>query len=126
ENIDQLWVIPCGDHPFSKKLSSFKDRFEMCRLAFETLANVQVVGIENELSAPSYTVKTLEAIRQQKPTLQMTFIMGSDVYLDMPKWRDPDKLAELSRLVVFLRQGSKLSDLTQLPYAPQIHSEFVL
>jgi nicotinate-nucleotide adenylyltransferase len=127
EDIDQLWVIPCADHPFSKKLSSFEHRMEMCQLAFSFAgSNIEVVGIENELSGPSYTVKTLEAIREAQPKLELSFIMGSDVYLDLPKWQEPQNLAALARLVVFLRQGTELSDLTKVGFEAEIHDAFVL
>lgn len=127
EDLDQLWVIPCADHPFSKKLSAFEHRVHMCELAFSPAdERISVVGIENELSAPSFTVKTLEAIKRERPSLQLSFIMGSDVYLDLPKWSHPEKLAALSRLVVFLREGTPLADLSEVAVAAEFHTEFVL
>jgi nicotinate-nucleotide adenylyltransferase len=127
EDIDELWVIPCADHPFAKKLSSFDHRIQMCRLAFSAMdKRVKIVDIERSLPGPSYTVKTLDAIRKKQPDLSLTFIMGSDVFLDLPKWREPERLAQLSQLSVFLRQGAGKIDLSQTPYQAKVHSEFVL
>jgi len=127
EDIDALWVIPCADHPFSKKLSTFDHRMEMCRLAFGSMdKRVKIVDIERTLPGPSYTVQTLEAIRKKQPAASLTFIMGSDVYLDLPKWREPERIAQLCQLAVFLRQGGGKIDPAQNPYQARVHNEFVL
>lgn len=126
EKIDQLWIIPCADHPFSKQLSPFHHRFEMCKLAFGHLGeNVRVLDVENTLAAPNYTVKTIEAIHQARPNATLSFIMGSDVYMDLPRWHHPEKIAQLCRLVVFLREGSALHENT-VPFNAYIHREFSL
>lgn len=127
EKIDELWVLPCADHPFSKKLSPFEHRFKMCEIAFAMLkANVKVVDIERRLPAPNYSVKTLEKIRELRPSIEIDWIMGSDVYLDLPKWKDPQKLATLSQIVVFRRQGTSLSALREIPFPAKVHDQFEL
>lgn len=127
EPIDQLWVIPCADHPFSKKLSPFEQRLEMCNLAFSSMdSRIRICGLENTLPAPNYSVKTLQAIKQRRADLQLSFFMGSDVFLDLPKWREPEGLAELSQLIVFLRQGVGAVDLSQVSFTAKIHDDFVL
>jgi nicotinic acid mononucleotide adenylyltransferase len=71
-------------------------------------------------------VKTLEAIHEADDSLNLTIIMGSDVYLDLPKWKDPKMLAELSTIVVYLREGSPLSELSRVSVPARIHDRFVL
>lgn len=127
EPIDQLWVMPCADHPFSKKLSSFEKRLEMCRLAFGSMdSRIRICDLESTLVAPNYSVKTLAFIKDQRPDLKLSFCMGSDVFIDLPKWREPERLAQLSQLIVFLRQGVDAIDLSLTPFKAKVHEEFVL
>lgn len=125
EPIDQFWVMPCADHPFSKKLSSFEHRMHMAKLAFAAFdSRVKIIGIENELEGPSYSVKTLEAIRNKEPSLELNLVMGSDVYEDLTRWKNPEQLAKLSRIIVFLRENSPLKEGGAIP--AKIHRQFVL
>lgn len=127
ESVDQLWVMPCADHPFSKKLSPFDHRMTMVKLAFGMFdTRVQVIDLEKQLAGPSYSVKTLEAIRKITPHLDVSLIMGSDVYLDLARWKNPEKLAELCSISVFLREGSPLSGLSSVGVPAKIHDQFVL
>lgn len=127
EGIDQMWIMPCADHPFSKKLSSFEHRMNMSKLAFGMFdSRVKVIDVENQLPAPSYSVKTLEAIHGENSELRLTLIMGSDVYLDLARWQNPEKLAELCEISVFLREGSPLSKLSKVAVPAKINDQFVL
>ena len=107
EGIEELWVVPVFEHPFGKSSADFDDRMAMCRLAFAHLGDaVRVVPIERELPKPSYTVQTLSALHAVRPGIRPTLIIGSDIVPDLPRWQDPDRLPELSSLIVVPRQGA--------------------
>jgi len=79
---------------------------KMCGLAFDRLDAVRVLDIEEHLPTPSYTVQTLSALHAVRPGIQPTLIIGSDIVPELPRWREPEKLPELSRLTVVPRQGA--------------------
>lgn len=111
EGIEQLWVIPVFEHPFGKSSARFEDRMEMCRRAFARLGSaVQVVPIERDLPQPSYTVQTLSALHAVRPGIKPTLVIGSDIVPELPRWRDPERLPQLSRIVVVPRQGAPRID----------------
>jgi ADP-ribose pyrophosphatase len=107
EQIDELWVVPVFEHPFGKSSADFDSRVAMCRLAFAKLGGaVRVVEIERELPKPSYTVQTLSTLHAVRPGIKLTLVIGSDIVPELPRWRDPERLPRLSRLIVVPRQGA--------------------
>ncbi len=107
EHVDEMWIIPVGEHPFGKGSVGFDHRVAMCRRAFSHLGDrVKVVEIERVLPRPSYTVQTLSALHAVRAGIEPTLVIGSDIIPELPRWRDPEKLPVLSRLVVVPRQGA--------------------
>jgi nicotinate-nucleotide adenylyltransferase len=110
EEIDHLWVIPTADHAFGKKLAPFDDRVRMCHLAFRHLAGgVAVLDLERRLpradGQPSYTVDTLRALHALRPGVRPVWIAGSDIIPDLPRWKEPDEVKRLCRMVIVPRRG---------------------
>lgn len=106
EEIDHLWVIPTASHAFGKDLAPFEDRVRMCHLAFRHLAGgAAVIDIENRLPRPSYTVNLLRVLHALRPGIQPVWIAGSDIIKDLPKWREPEEVQRLARMVIVPRKG---------------------
>jgi nicotinate-nucleotide adenylyltransferase len=112
EEIDHLWVIPTAAHAFgvfdpSKQgLAPFDDRVRMCHLAFRHLAGgAAVLDLEKRLPAPSYTVNLLRVLHALRPGIKPVWIAGSDILQDLPKWKEPEEVQRLARLVVVPRRG---------------------
>jgi nicotinate-nucleotide adenylyltransferase len=110
EEIDHLWVIPTADHAFGKKLAPFEDRVRMCHLAFRHLAGgAAVLDLESRLprapGTPSYTVDTLRALHAIRPGIKPVWIAGSDILPELSKWKEPDEVKKLCRMVIVPRRG---------------------
>ena len=127
EPIDMLWIIPCADHPFHKKMSSFEHRTQMCSFAFSRLGpEVHVVPIEKYLPAPSYTVRTLENIHLLRPGIKLFFTMGSDILEQIPNWLEPEKLEHLSEIIIYLREGFPIKKIPAPFQKIRIHDGYIL
>ncbi|MBI1949066.1 MAG: nicotinate (nicotinamide) nucleotide adenylyltransferase [Deltaproteobacteria bacterium] len=110
EEIDHLWVIPTADHAFGKKLAPFVERARMCHVAFRHLAGgAAVLDLEARLprapGTPSYTVDTLRALHAIRPGIKPVWIAGSDIIADLPRWKEPQEVQRLCRLVIVPRRG---------------------
>lgn len=110
EEIDHLWIIPTADHAFGKKLAPFQDRVRMCHLAFRHLAGgAAVLDLEARLprapGTPSFTVDTLRALHAIRPGIKPVWIAGSDIVAELPRWKEPDEVKRLCRLVIVPRRG---------------------
>jgi len=116
--IDEIWVLPCADHPFKSDLAPFEHRVKMCQWAFGHLANVHVMSLEGLLPKPNYTAQTLGALKGQCPELDLHYIIGSDLAEEIPSWSHADNLSELAKFVIVPRQGHPLTD------APEILGDY--
>lgn len=104
-DLDQVWVIPCGEHPHGKNLVDFGHRFKMAQIAFTRIRNCRVLMIEDMLPKPSYTNETLKFIRNNEPNADMHLIVGQDVFKDIPNWRGGEQTMGLAKLVPVPRSG---------------------
>lgn len=106
EELDHLWVIPTASHAFGKDLAPFDDRVRMCHLAFRHLAGgAAVLDLENRLPRPSYTVNLLRVLHALRPGIKPVWIAGSDILKDLPRWKEPEEVQRLARMVVVPRKG---------------------
>ena len=65
-------------------------------------------------SAPSYTVDTVELLRDEwGPDVEIYFIMGSDSLLELLTWHNPQRLIKLCHFAVVNRPGYQV-DLDEL------------
>jgi nicotinate-nucleotide adenylyltransferase len=83
-------------------------RLRMCRLAVDGEPGLSVCAIEIERGGLSYTVDTLQAIRADHPSVELTLIVGADVAATLGSWREPARLLELAQLAVAGRPGAEL------------------
>jgi nicotinate-nucleotide adenylyltransferase len=82
-------------------------RYEMCRLTAAAGERIEVSRVELDREGPSYTVDTLRLLHEQAPDAELTLIVGSDMAVDLPTWRDPEGILGLASLAVAARAGAE-------------------
>lgn len=76
---------------------------------------------------PSYTVETLEALRQAHPQTPLVWVVGSDAYLLLATWHRWREVFELANLVVLGRPGAGFDlrgELAALTRERQVSTDF--
>src|SRR5439155_52335 len=63
----------------------------------------QLVRIGLDRDGPSYTVDTLQALRDQG---ELFLLIGGDAYAELAKWKDPERIGSLATIVVAARPGA--------------------
>ena len=84
--------------------ASPEDRAEMVRLAIEGEEGFDMDEVEIRRGGISYTYETLEYMRN-KESRDIYLLLGSDSVLKLHRWKFPEKVLELSTLVVVDREG---------------------
>ncbi len=109
-NMDEVWLMPCGSHPFNKTLSPSLHRFAMT----QSLENkfIHVSDFEVKHLGASYTIDTLRSLSKLYPQHTFSWCIGSDQLESFPKWKDWQQIIEEFRLIIFPR-GTNGSDLKQ-------------
>jgi len=114
---DRILFVPTGNPPLkSADRSDAFHRIEMVRLALADSKYFQLSDVEYRLSGKSYTVKTIEALKNTDPYAEFSFILGIDAFLDIPSWWHPEELIALTDFVVISRPGLGFIDLGTSPY----------
>ena len=92
-----------------------EQRLEMLRIALAGEEKIQPSDIELRREGVSYTYLTLEALREQYPGEELVLLMGTDMFLTLDAWKEPEKICSLATLGVFYRgeKGEKEKILTQ-------------
>ncbi|MCY4367594.1 MAG: nicotinate-nucleotide adenylyltransferase [Chloroflexi bacterium] len=105
--LDQVLFVPAG-RPWLKEgqpLTEACHRVQMVELAVASNPHFRVIRNEVDRSGPSYTVDTLEELREELPATELFFILGLDAFESFHRWKDPGRILELCRLVVVSRPG---------------------
>ncbi len=90
-----------------------QERLELCRLAVAGDERLDVCDLEVRRGGPSYTVDTLRELHAQTPEDDLTFIVGGDIALGLPSWREPRAVLGLATLAVAERAGTASEDVAE-------------
>ncbi len=107
--LDQILFVPASEPPHKPAggLAPARDRYAMTELAVRGNPRFAISELELRRPGPSYTVDTLEALRGEAgPAAEFYLLIGSETFLDLLSWKDPQRLARVARLVVVPRAGS--------------------
>jgi nicotinate-nucleotide adenylyltransferase len=124
EPVDAVWLVPADHHPFGKQLAPFEDGLRMCELLCTDASGwLQVSDVEHTLGGQGRTVDTLRHLAVRFPDVRWTLVVGSDIVPDLPKWKEPDALRSLARLLVLNRAGHPSPEAVGPPMAHVSSSE---
>jgi nicotinate-nucleotide adenylyltransferase len=90
-----------------------QERLELCRLAAGDDERLGVCDLEVRRGGPSYTVDTLRELHAQTPEDDLTFIVGGDIALGLPSWREPEAVLGLATLAVAERGDAVHADIAE-------------
>lgn len=110
--LDRLIFMPAGIPPH-KALPcgspTGEERLKMMKLAADSLLlgdRVEVSDLELRREGKSYTVDTLGELREEHPGDELYLLMGTDMFMSLPTWREPETICKLARLATFARNES--------------------
>ena len=105
ENFDEILVIPTQvpPHKTSPFLASFEDRATMCRIATAQYPFMKVSEIEKNRIDKCYSYYTVEEILREEKCAEITFVMGSDMFLSFHTWHRYKELLEMMRIATSAR-----------------------
>jgi nicotinate-nucleotide adenylyltransferase len=103
--------IPAGDPPHrAAPVATAAHRLAMVELAIAGHPDLQVDAREVLRSGRSYTVPTLEELRNEEPSRPLALIVGADAFLGLPTWHRWREVFSLAHVVVVGRPGVTIAD----------------
>ena len=109
-NYDKIIFIPAKIPPH-KNISgevSNEDRLNMLKLSIESDERFLLDEYELNNDGVSYTINTLNYLYKNYDIEgKIGLIIGADLIKDFDKWREPEKIAEISNITVVNREDDK-------------------
>ena len=99
-----LMPVNTPPHKIAHGLLDNDTRLQMCRLAVHDQALIQVSDLECRRQGKSYTVDTIDALQALYPNDRLVLIMGSDMYLTLPEWKDYQRLVKSCKIIAAARE----------------------
>lgn len=114
--LDRVELTPCHTPPHkdASELLDFTLRAHLARLAVQGLSRVAVNLIEADLPKPSYTLRTLQALKAREPGIELFFILGASDLLVLPNWHQGRQVMQLASFVVAPRAGDGIEAISDL------------
>lgn len=109
--LDKLILIPAAIPPHKQLPEETPDaahRVAMTRLmadAMQLPKVVEVSELELEREGKSFTADTLAILKQQYPDDELWLLMGTDMFLTLQHWYQPERICQLARICAFGRTG---------------------
>jgi nicotinate-nucleotide adenylyltransferase len=115
--LDEVRLIPAGDPPHrAPPVASAEHRLAMTELGCAEIPGLCADAREVHRSGPSYTVLTLESLREDQPKRPLALVIGADAFAGLEQWRRWQQLFTLAHFLVVERPGTAF-DPAELPAA---------
>lgn len=110
--LDKVLMIPSyiPPHKGAPDVAPPSDRLQMVKLAVASYPQFVPSPIEIEAKEKSYSILTLEKLKQQFPDAAMFFILGVDAFLEIDTWREYKKVLKQCHFIVISRPGYDLNE----------------
>jgi len=104
---DEVWLVPAYRHMHNKKMESYEDRVEMCKLAAKSDGRIKVFEYEKEKDLAGETYHLMKTLINDKEyeNYNFSFIIGLDNANTFDKWVNYEELERMVRFVVVPRKG---------------------
>lgn len=107
---DKVYMIVSPHNPFKDPgiADNSAQRLQAAREAIERHGlqdRVLVDDIEFGMSQPSYSIRTLDALKAREPRNRFTLVIGADNLSEMLRWKEGERLMSEYGIVVYPREG---------------------
>lgn len=109
-DVDEVWYLLVGKHPWGKTLIKAEHRLNMAHLATAKYANLKVLDYEmvHEVELEKAGVKEtadllINYIYPNFPDCEFSWVMGSDVAQTFYKWTGHERMVQSTRIIVIDR-----------------------
>jgi len=104
-HIDEIWLAPCYQHTFEKKLTKVQHRATMTKMLINKRIKYSSEEIDNKLSGD--TIDLMKILEKKYPQHHFFFIIGSDNLAGLRLWGQWKRLITNYHFLVFPRSYFK-------------------
>lgn len=104
---DEVWLLVSPQNPLKAAAGLLPEqlRLTLAQQATENYDRIKVSNLEFHLPRPSFTYKTLAALRESHPDRSFQILIGADNWQCFNRWARHEELLRDYELLVYPRQG---------------------
>ena len=103
--LDKLYWIITKKNPYKKKsYFSLKKRVTLAKKFVKNFKKIKVLYLDKKIKS-SRSINLINYLVKKKKLKDIYFIIGSDILVELHRWKSWKKLVKLTKLVVFSRKG---------------------
>jgi nicotinate-nucleotide adenylyltransferase len=103
--LDLIYWLITKKNPFKKKVYfTLKNRISLAKKITNNLKKIKVLYLDQKVKS-SRSINMINYFIKKKGFKNIYFIIGSDILIELHKWKSWKKLVKLTKLVVFSRKG---------------------
>ena len=119
EKIDNVWFLPCWNHAFEKKPSSFEHRTNMLHAMINDCLPIDMerfsVCAEEKKIESTYSIEIINHLVNKYPEHSFTLVLGSDNYWKLLNWKNFSEVRNMINVLWVSRNGQP-----NLPYGETV------
>ena len=123
--LDEVWFMVSPQNPLkqAQDLLDENERYEMVKLALDSQEKVLMASnYEFHLERPSYTWKTLRALKNDFPQHEFSLIIGGDNWVRFPRWAHSEEILANHHIYIYPREDSEIDEATLPENVHLIHT----
>jgi len=98
------WIVTKKNLLKKKSFFSLRERLNYARSLVKNLRKIKVLYLEDKVKS-SRSIDVVNYILKKKKPKNLYFIVGSDILLELHRWKSWKKIVKLTKLIVFSRRG---------------------
>lgn len=113
--LDEVWWLVSPQNPLKSAdgMAPLDQRVAQARAAVDH-PRIRVTALEADLGT-RYSVDTVEALIGHCPKVDFVWLMGADTFIELPRWKDWERLFRQVAIAVFARPGYTQQALSARP-----------
>ena len=114
-DLKEVWFVVSPQNPFKETAGLLHEshRYFLVQQAIEGANQLRASNIEFFLPKPSYTIDTMQYLKEKYPGKEFSIIMGSDGFQNIEKWKNWEQLVGHYHIYIYNRPGFEV--LTKYP-----------
>ena len=110
---DETWLMVSPHNPLKPSADLLDEtlRFEMACIATADQPAVRSSDFEFSLPRPSFTWRTLEALRLSHPDTQFALLVGADNWACFNRWAHYEEILQSTPIIIYPREGYEVEEI---------------
>jgi len=107
ENLDEIWFLVTPQNPLkdNKQLMDYQMRYELVKSSLSDYSKFNASNFEQTLPRPSYTIRTLRALRETYPERLFYLLIGADSWENIEQWKEFESILHEFPVLIYPRRG---------------------